>query len=802
MTRALILSLIFLTASVLCSPALQSSDSPHPPGSSTVTEQERERGIKLRIGTRKDDAKAGKQVDLWAVVIGVSRYLYGDQKIDGNYIANLKNASDDALAIYEFLRSEEGGAFPDDHIRLLRDEEATKQSVLDALGMLKRAKPDDYFVIYIAAHGALLPKVDTATRTAVDIPYFLLYDSDLRDPERTAIRMEVFKQTTDKIAPRKGLVLSDTCYSGGVQLAGRSSDESVRTNQRYIDEMSQIPAGIGFISAARQTERSYEKDDFNHGVFTYSMLEALSGNADINQDEKVTFEELVAYLDEAVPALTAGKQHPHYNTTAIEANYLPLSVVSYPNLAAAKGAGKFGLVKVRVPDIDGVEIAINDKPEATLDRRVPRTFKLPVGTHKLSFAKASLRRDLVTTVQPGSLQPVTVNLAFSESNSAEDSLLEPIKEGINVFLADKKEPPKGALTLFQEGVDLFNKQKYSEAIKKLEGAVAANGGNYAEALVYRGRAEQSLGDSRAAVKSFQRAFELRPSDFETETLLAEARFSIGDNLEDVEKRLRNIISRHSDFSFARVVLADLLLYQGKARSAEWELRRAVSLDPNYPAAYMILADVLTYQESTDKQREAVTMAEKALKLFKEVAQKRVRFSTGLKRLSISHVIFGRAEYSDDNVLAEAYHILAKTRTRVAENDRNIGTPEKAALLSTSRAEIQEAIKRAQGLSSKRRLALALETSALNHFLKGDLAKSIEDGKQALKIGDSIPDMKSFPDAHYTLYKAYESSRDFAKAAGHLQQFLGMVDLRPEARKNWEEKVAYLQDKARANRQNK
>ncbi|HEV8483706.1 MAG TPA: hypothetical protein VGV87_09170 [Blastocatellia bacterium] len=798
MKRFLITNLTIITIVLI----LGAVATPQAPTRAAV-QDDRSRGIRLKIGSTRNDVKSGKQFELWAVVIGVSRYLYGDQKIDGSVITNLKNASDDAEAIGEFLRSEEGGGFRDDHIKLLKDEGATRQNVIAALEMLKRGKPDDFFVIYIAAHGALLPYADPKTKTTADIPYFLLYDTDLRDPEHTALRMDAFRETVSRIPPRKGLVLSDTCYSGGVQLAGRSADESVRANQRYIDEMNQITAGVGFISAARQTERSYEKDDFNHGVFTYCLLEALSGNADTNPpDEKVTFEEAVAYLDETVPALTGGKQHPFANTTAIEANYLPLSVVSYANQKAAGGSGKFGLVKVRVPDIDGVEIAIDDRPQATLDRQTFRTFKVSAGAHKLSFAKAGFRRDLMTTIEPGGLTPITVNLSFSESNSSEDSLLEPVKEGVNVFLSDAKEPSKNALSLFQEGVDLFNKLKFSDSIKKFDNAVTANGGAYADALVYRGRAEESMGDNRAAVNSFQKAFELRPSDFETETLLAEARFSVGDNLDEVEKRLRNIINRHPDFAFARVVLADVLFYQNKTRTAEWELRRVITIDPNFPAAYMILADVLTYQDSIDKQREAIGMADKALALFKEVSKKRVRFSTGLKHLSISHVIFGRANYSDGNVMAEAYHMLAKTRTRVVENDKNINASEKASLLAAARGDLQEAMKRAQTLTSKRRLALVLETSSQNYFLGGDLAKAIEDGKQALKVSEAIPDMKEFPAAHFTLYVAYESSRDFAKAAEHLQKFIGMTDLGADRKKAWEEKLAYLQGKARANRQNK
>jgi tetratricopeptide (TPR) repeat protein len=170
--------------------------------------------------------------------------------------------------------------------------------------------------------------------------------------------------------------------------------------------------------------------------------------------------------------------------------------------------------------------------------------------------------------------------------------------------------PKDAEDLLRQGVDLFNRQDYRKAIEKLnqandkfDGKSRAEGGNYAEALVYRGRAEQSLGLDKEAVKSFQRALQLRPSDFETKTLLAEARFNAVANLDQVEKDLREVIAAHPDFAFARVVLADLLHYLGKPRQAEWELRLAINDDPNYPAAYLALADALTYQASPDKQKK-------------------------------------------------------------------------------------------------------------------------------------------------------------------------------------------------------
>ena len=774
----------------------------------TSAAQERDRGLKIKVGvTAGEMSSSGPPVGLWAVLIGVSRYLYGDQDLDGNHISNLKHAADDAEAMRDFLRSPEGGGFREDHIFSLQDEDATKANVLDALAKLKQAKPNDFFVIYIAAHGSVMPYTDAKTNTTRDVPYFLLYDTDLRDPEKTAIRMETFRQTVDGLEARKGLVLSDTCYSGGVQLIGRGVDDSQVTNQRYLDLMNKIPQGVGFISAARATERSYEKDDFSHGVFTYCLVEGLSGTADTNEDGKVTFDEIVQYLDERVPRMNDNKQHPYANTTAVEANYLALSVVTYANLAAKGPKGGFGLLKIRVPDIDGVDVAIDDKPEATLQKGVVRSFRVPAGDHRLVFTKAGTKREWPTRVEAGKSYPFTINFAFSESGLADDTLTDP-GEFVNVFLPPDVRAPKDAEDLLRAGVDLFNRQDYRKAIEKLNQAndkfdskSKAEGGNYAEALVYRGRAEQSLGLDKEAVKSFQRALQLRPSDFETKTLLAEARFNAVANLDQVEKDLREVIAAHPDFAFARVVLADLLHYLGKPRQAEWELRLAINDDPNYPAAYLALADALTYQASADKQKEAIPMAEKALALFRIVSDKKTKLSTGLKRLSISQVIFGHANYANNNVMAEAHHMVAKTRTRFVQfNSRKMSAAEKSGYLDSARLGLTEALSLASKLTDKRRLALVLETSSMNHFLKGSVPAAIEDGKQALKVAAAFPDMKDLPDVHLTLYGAYKSLQDYAKSAENLQKYIEVGNLSPNDVTNRKQEVTFLLNKARANGQ--
>jgi hypothetical protein len=237
--------------------------------------------------------------------------------------------------------------------------------------------------------------------------------------------METFKTTVTNLDAKKGLVLSDTCYSGGVQLMGRGADDSLVANQRYIDLMNQVPRGVGFISAARAKERSYESDEVSHGVFTYWLIDGLKGNADANQDRMVTFEELRTYLEERVPEATHKQQHPDFRETALEAYDLALSAVSYAESSSNGRGGAYGALTIRVPDLDGVNVSIDDNQQGELQKGIIRTFRVPAGRHRLVFARESTKREWSTIVEAGKTRPFTINFAFSESGTADDSLVDP-----------------------------------------------------------------------------------------------------------------------------------------------------------------------------------------------------------------------------------------------------------------------------------------------------------------------------------------------------------------------------------------
>ncbi|MGH9851777.1 MAG: caspase family protein [Blastocatellia bacterium] len=261
------------------------------PARSTAQSQG-ERGLKIRVGAPSNANQNAPAPTLWAVVVGISRYQYGGQDVEGSLISNLKYAAEDAQAFSNFLRSEEGGGFRDQsdggHLILLKDEQATRANLEQALVKMKQAKPEDYFVLYIASHGVLVPQTDPKTNVTEEIPYFFLYDTDPRSQqsiEQTSLRMEKVQQLVREVPAKKGLILSDTCHSAGLDMAGRGVRlNTSRANARQIEEMRSIPEGIGFIAAARQTQSSLERDALGHGVFTWCLLEGLRGHADSDQD--------------------------------------------------------------------------------------------------------------------------------------------------------------------------------------------------------------------------------------------------------------------------------------------------------------------------------------------------------------------------------------------------------------------------------------------------------------------------------------------------------------------------------------
>lgn len=250
---------------------------------------------------------------IWAVVVGISKYQ--DKEI------NLEFADKDAQAFYGFLRSPSGGAVPDDRIELLTNRNATRAEIIRAINQkLRLAFDDDEVVLYFACHG--IP--DEVSNEL----YFMSYDADRDNIAGTGVSQTDIQKAIGSARAKKVLLITDACHSGGLGLApaiAQRGDYASMTN-RLLLQLSEARDGVGILSASSTSEYSNEGKRWEgHGVFTYYLLNGLSGAADKNNDGTVTLREIYEYVYDKVAHDTETKQHP-----VLQGKYdndLPVSVI-------------------------------------------------------------------------------------------------------------------------------------------------------------------------------------------------------------------------------------------------------------------------------------------------------------------------------------------------------------------------------------------------------------------------------------------------------------------------------------------
>ncbi len=270
--------------------------------------------------------KAQRNVDRWAVVIGISRYR------ELKPAKQLKYAAADAQAFYEFLRSEEGGAFPEDHVRLLLNERATLRAMKSALGtFLLNAAKDDLVIIYFAGHGDAEPG-----RT--DAVYLLPFDVDPKDLFATAYALADLRALlARRVYARRVLLVVDACHSGAIATGGFLTRSATGVFHRYMAALASSESGRAVWTASSPNELSQEgrKWGGGHGVFTYYLLEGMRGRADGvvdgRRDGIVSLHEAFKYTFDKVSRETKNAQHP----TLAGGFQLPLAVCDAKRAMAA-----------------------------------------------------------------------------------------------------------------------------------------------------------------------------------------------------------------------------------------------------------------------------------------------------------------------------------------------------------------------------------------------------------------------------------------------------------------------------------
>jgi hypothetical protein len=264
---------------------------------------------KQRIDITMDapDVKA----NCYILSIGINEYT--------NPSLNLNYAKKDAASFSTIFRIKGKKLFENVEIISLADKKATRENIATEIRKIAElANPQDVFFMFYAGHGSMLDEKFYFIPTEV----VRLYDADKL--KEFAIADTQMQDMLKDIKALKQMIVLDACHSGASTevLALRGSSE-----EKALAQLSRT-TGIHVLAAAGSEQTAAEFESLGHGLFTYLLLEALSGRADgAPHDGKVTVYELRSYIDNLVPEYSLKyKGKPQYPNTFSRGNDFPLVV--------------------------------------------------------------------------------------------------------------------------------------------------------------------------------------------------------------------------------------------------------------------------------------------------------------------------------------------------------------------------------------------------------------------------------------------------------------------------------------------
>lgn len=202
----------------------------------------------------------------------------------------------DVDALAAVLLDPERCAYPPAHVKVIAGTAATRQNILDGLDWLQQqvanAGPNATAVIFYSGHGWC--------DTGVIPPAYYLVPYDVREDRlrASALRGEDFAEAVAAVRPQRLLVLLDCCHAGGLDvkdlalppagytaaalppdlLLGPDAPTAQEAAEKGLEQL-QVGRGRAVLSSCRNAQQSYLRADRKLSIFTYHLLEALTGHA-------------------------------------------------------------------------------------------------------------------------------------------------------------------------------------------------------------------------------------------------------------------------------------------------------------------------------------------------------------------------------------------------------------------------------------------------------------------------------------------------------------------------------------------
>ena len=236
--------------------------------------------------TNATEGGLDKRGTLYLLAIGVSKYPGIAGLCQPKPSCDLAYTGADAIAFADNMESKLGAL----HEKVVRrvlvdggksDGAPTAANIVNALGLLSRAQPNDTVAVFLAGHGMN------------DGPNyrFLSTDAAMGDGmilPATVVPWYAIEEAVDGAKGRR-LLFIDTFHSASAY------------NQRLGN--AAYYANILAYSSARWDQEALESSALGHGLFTHALVEGLGGAADAAKSGRVDTVQLSDYLQRRVPEL-------------------------------------------------------------------------------------------------------------------------------------------------------------------------------------------------------------------------------------------------------------------------------------------------------------------------------------------------------------------------------------------------------------------------------------------------------------------------------------------------------------------
>ena len=231
----------------------------------------------------------------YALIIGVSDNLIPTYA--------LPTVARDAAALHKVLIHPRRCAYDPDNVRLLTGPEATGDGIRAGLSWLKAKIAADRSdnataVLYYSGHGV---------QNDEDNSYYLL-PYDLKRPiVDSLLRAEDVAAEIEMVRPRRMLVILDCCHAGGMGIKGDDpiASEGLANVAAPAEARSVVALmqgqGRAVLSSSTAAESSYVRSDRKMSIFTYHLVEALTGHAHPDGSAEVLVSDLMGYVSRTVP---------------------------------------------------------------------------------------------------------------------------------------------------------------------------------------------------------------------------------------------------------------------------------------------------------------------------------------------------------------------------------------------------------------------------------------------------------------------------------------------------------------------